>query len=502
MENFILEKVDQWAIKDPNRPCFQVAGKHYTYADLKRDSDTLANRLNQVNSTRQPVLIYGGIYYEMVVSFIAAMKAGMPYIPVDNQTPIDRVEMIIEVAQPGIVLAWDDLIIQKEIDMLEADALITILSEPADKPEVPPISGDDVMYIIFTSGTTGVPKGVQITFNNLTDHLNWLMPTFSFKEGDNFLAQTAYSFDVSIMITYPCLINGGILHPVSKELISDFNLLFNELKTMNLDIWISTPSFVEICLLDPNFNGENYPSLRSFILAGEELKHSLAATLVERFPNAETINAYGPTEATIIVTKMVITPELLAKSERLPIGEIKSGTGMYIIDEQGNRLPDGEVGELIIDGPTISPGYLNNPEKTAEAFFDNEGVWSYHSGDAAYIKDGIVYYQGRIDFQIKLHGYRIELEDVEHNLNKVSFVKTSTVVPKYKEHKVQQLVAYVVANPHEFEKEYKLSKAIKEEMKTFVMDYMVPQKFIYVDALPLTQNGKVDRKKLIAEVNE
>ena len=117
------------------------------------------------------------------------------------------------------------------------------------------------------------------------------------------------------------------------------------------------------------------------------------------------------------------------------------------------------------------------------------------------IQDGILSYQGRLDFQIKLHGYRIELEDIDHHLSEVSYVQQAAVVPKYQEHKVQQLVAYVVANPHDFAKDYQLTKAIKAELKGSVMDYMIPQKFVYVTALPLTQNGKVDRKGLINEVN-
>ena len=173
-----------------------------------------------------------------------------------------------------------------------------------------------------------------------------------------------------------------------------------------------------------------------------------------------------------------------------------------MIYDGDQEAAEGEAGEIIIKGPSVSKGYMNNPEKTAAAFFEIDGVPAYRTGDAGRIeKDGLLLYEGRIDFQVKLHGFRIELEDIDHHLEKVSYVKQATVVPKYQEHKVQQLVAYIVANENDFEKAYQLTKAVKEELAEGVMDYMIPQKFVYVDQLPLTPNGKIDRKRLINEVN-
>ncbi|HGA1942475.1 TPA: D-alanine--poly(phosphoribitol) ligase, partial [Streptococcus agalactiae] len=170
-------------------------------------------------------------------------------------------------------------------------------------------------------------------------------------------------------------------------------------------------------------------------------------------------------------------------------------------------LPNGEQGEIIIAGPAVSKGYLNNPEKTAEAFFQFEGLPAYHTGDLGSMTDeGLLLYGGRMDFQIKFNGYRIELEDVSQNLNKSQYVKSAVAVPRYnKDHKVQNLLAYIVLKEgvrDDFERDLDLTKAIKEDLKDIMMDYMMPSKFIYREDLPLTPNGKIDIKGLMSEVNK
>lgn len=502
--NKIIEKINFFANETPEKVCYEDGNLTYSYKMLENASNALAKKIieNKKNNQKGPVLIYGSMGFEMVVSFIAAMKAGFPYAPIDSSTPAERIRLVMEVSNYSQIISWESWPISGFEDILSADDLEEIFNGETAAPESCQVSNDDIAYMIFTSGTTGVPKGVQITYNNLSDFLDWCESDFGYSDQDNFLSQVPYSFDVSIMVTYSSLLVGGVLKPIRKNLITDYNKLFETLKSLDLNVWISTPSFIEICLMDEDFKQEFYPGLKSILLAGEELKHSTASALVNRFPNSQVINAYGPTEATVIVTKLEIDNKVLEENDRLPIGRIKPGTEMFTVDEDLNKLPDGEVGELIISGPTVSPGYVNNKEKSDEVFFEYNGRPAYRTGDAAYVKNGIVYYKGRIDFQVKLHGYRIEIEDIEHHLRKTKYVNMATVVPKYKDHKVQQLVAYVVPSDNPFEKKFQLMKEIKLEMKTRVMEYMIPQKFIFVDKLPLTQNGKVDRKMLEKEVNK
>lgn len=496
----LIERIDQWATTFPEQLCFKDGAHSYTYRQLKADSDGLAAFLEEQRANQGPIIVYGGLDYEMIVSFLACTKSGHAYIPIDSHTPAERVALIAEVADYTAIIAWDEWPLAETKGLVTAEQALEAMATVA-QPSGKGVTGADNYYLIFTSGTTGVPKGVQISHDNLVSYTDWMLQDFGIKEGQVFLSQAPYSFDLSVMDVYPALLSGGQLTPLKKAMINDFKTLFTELPKLALNVWVSTPSFADICLMDPRFNGEENPSLSHFLFCGEELAHSTASKLAERFPKAHIYNTYGPTEATVAITQIEITPEVLTTYSRLPIGRVKADTAIYIMNEAGQPLPEGQVGEVVIVGPSVSKGYYHNPEKTAEAFYDYQGKQAYKTGDAGLIEEGLLFYKGRMDFQIKLHGYRIELEDIDHHLAEVSYVKAAAVVPKYLEHKVQQLVAYVVPEKHSFEKEYQLSKAIKEELKQTVMDYMVPQKFVYVAALPLTQNGKVDRKGLINEVN-
>ncbi|MCC9940668.1 D-alanine--poly(phosphoribitol) ligase subunit DltA, partial [Streptococcus agalactiae] len=375
---------------------------------------------------------------------------------------------------------------------------------------VPPsVKGDDNYYIIFTSGTTGLPKGVQISHDNLLSFTNWMISDdeFSVPERPQMLAQPPYSFDLSVMYWAPTLAMGGTLFALPKTVVNDFKKLFATINELPIQVWTSTPSFADMALLSNDFNSETLPQLTHFYFDGEELTVKTAQKLRQRFPKARIVNAYGPTEATVALSAVAITDEMLETCKRLPIGYTKDDSPTYVIDEEGHKLPNGEQGEIIIAGPAVSKGYLNNPEKTAEAFFQFEGLPAYHTGDLGSMTDeGLLLYGGRMDFQIKFNGYRIELEDVSQNLNKSQYVKSAVAVPRYnKDHKVQNLLAYIVLKEgvrDDFERDLDLTKAIKEDLKDIMMDYMMPSKFIYREDLPLTPNGKIDIKGLMSEVNK
>lgn len=197
---------------------------------------------------------------------------------------------------------------------------------------------------------------------------------------------------------------------------------------------------------------------------------------------------------------------MLLNCERLPIGYTKPDSPTFILGENGQVLSNGQQGEIIVSGPAVSIGYLNNPERTERSFFKHNGLQAYHTGDLGMMTDdGLLLYGGRMDFQIKYNGYRIELEEVAQHLNKSTFIEAAVAVPRYNsDHKVQNLLAYIVPKPgvlEIFSRELDLTKAIKLELKDRMMDYMMPSKFIYRENLPLTANGKIDIKGLISEVN-
>lgn len=504
----IIKQIDMIAMSDPKRIVYNDLGETNTYQQLKEKSDALALHLIEMNlDNKLPIMIYGNQKFNMLVAFLGSVKAGHAYIPIDSHSPAERLESIHEVAKPVACIAVAELPEVKLDVPVILPAELTEIIENNQGVEVPDpsfqVTGKDNFYIIFTSGTTGQPKGVQISHDNLISYVNWMIEDFSLPEHPNSLSQAPYSFDLSVMDLYPTLTMGGKLSVLPQEVTDNFKVLFQTLPTLDLQVWVSTPSFIDICLLEPTFDEKHLPDLSRFLFCGEELTHKTAAALKQRFPMAKIFNTYGPTEATVAVSSVEITDDILEQYPRLPIGYPKSDTKMVVVNPENELVPNGDEGELIIIGPSVSKGYLNNPEKTASAFFEMDGVAAYRTGDAAVINsEGMLLYHGRIDFQVKLHGYRIELEEVDHHVSSHPFVKQAITIPKYnKDHKVVQLIAYVVQNDNPVERDSELTVEIKKYLLDTMMSYMIPQKFVYVDVLPLTQNGKIDRKTLINEVN-
>ena len=507
----MIETIEHFAQTQPDFPVYNVLGQVHTYGDLKADSDALAAKIDSLGlAPKSPVVVYGGQEYEMLATFVALTKAGHAYIPIDSHSALERVTAILEVAEPSLIIAIADF------PLADTDASILSLAEVraayAEKTAYEishPVKGDDNYYIIFTSGTTGKPKGVQISHDNLLSFTNWMITDkeFATPSRPQMLAQPPYSFDLSVMYWAPTLALGGTLYALPSSLTQDFKQLFEAILSLPVAIWTSTPSFADMAMLSEDFNSQKMPGITHFYFDGEELTVKTAQKLRERFPEARIINAYGPTEATVALSAVAITDEMLATLKRLPIGYTKADSPTFVIDENGQKLPNGQQGEIIVCGPAVSKGYLNNPEKTAEAFFEFEGLPAYHTGDVGTMTDeGLLLYGGRMDFQIKFNGYRIELEDVSQNLNKSKYIEAAVAVPRYnKDHKVQNLLAYVILKDgvaEQFDREIDITKAIKEDLQDIMMSYMMPSKFLYRESLPLTPNGKIDIKGLISEVNK
>lgn len=456
----MIETIEHFAQTQPSYPVYNVLGQEHTYGDLKADSDSLAAVIDQLGlPEKSPVVVFGGQEYEMLATFVALTKSGHAYIPIDSHSALERVSAILEVAEPSLIIAISAFPLEQvSTPMINLAQVQEAFAQGNNYEITHPVKGDDNYYIIFTSGTTGKPKGVQISHDNLLSFTNWM--------------------------------------------ITD-----KEFATPSRPQMLAQPPYADMAMLSEYFNSEKMPGITHFYFDGEELTVKTAQKLRERFPNARIINAYGPTEATVALSAVAVTDEMLATLKRLPIGYTKADSPTFIIDEEGNKLPNGEQGEIIVSGPAVSKGYMNNPEKTAEAFFEFEGLPAYHTGDVGTMTDeGLLLYGGRMDFQIKFNGYRIELEDVSQNLNKSRFIESAVAVPRYnKDHKVQNLLAYVILKDgvrEQFERDIDITKAIKEDLTDIMMSYMMPSKFLYRDSLPLTPNGKIDIKGLINEVNK
>ncbi|MFJ7727659.1 D-alanine--poly(phosphoribitol) ligase subunit DltA [Neobacillus sp. NPDC097160] len=496
----LLNTLKNFSHTHPDTLAYLSPTEEITYGELWRQSEQVAAFLLKLNNEKHiPVIVYGHMDASMIGTFLGCVKAGISYIPIDTSIPFERIAKIIASSQAEWVInaSGQELAVNNfSVSVANYDKILAdqVSDVPVDQSNW--VSGEENFYIIYTSGSTGNPKGVQISANNLQSFVNWMVEDFPIKGNLRFLNQAPYSFDLSVMDLYPALACGGTIFAITKEMIAKPKLLFEALEKSRTQVWTSTPSFVQMCLMDPSFTDKLLPELSVFLFCGEILPVAICHQLRERFPNARIFNTYGPTEATVAVTSIEVTAELLETYSNLPIGKPKGDTRILLVDENGLAVDPGEKGEMIIVGPSVSKGYLGQQELTEKNFFLYEGEQAYRTGDAAYIdQDGLIFYKGRIDFQIKLHGYRMELEEIEYHIANCKYVKSAAVIPVYQHDKIDYLLAAIIPSSHDFEKEYQLTSAIKKELSEVIPAYMIPRKFSYYEEFPMTPNGKMDRKK-------
>ncbi len=493
----IFHEILSEATKYPERIAIIEHEKEYTYRQLLDAASQVAKKISGRPISQRPIIVFGRNGFLSLAALLGVSLTGRAYIPVDSHTPFERTQLIMKAANPSLVIYTVGLeenfsqLFTPSISFKEYRETTDFDFSQIDSSQV--VTEDDINYIIYTSGTTGLPKGVAVTHNNLLSFTEWMNKDFSIIENNHFLSQALYSFDLSIFSLYPSLTTGGTLISLSQEETTNFKKLFERLNTSTINTWVSTPSFIEICLLDPSFVEKNHKELQQFIFCGEELPHKTAAKLIDKFPHAKVWNTYGPTEATGAITSVQINKTILKNYKRLPIGTVKPGVEIQIIDD-----------EIIIIGDSVAQGYFENPEKTEEVFFELDGKKAYHTGDSGYFDENYVLnYNGRIDFQVKFNGYRIELQDIEAHLYEISEIEKAIVVPQENAaHKVTGLIAVIhsslkFANKTE---ERAFNKKIKAQLSNTIMDYMMPTKFIYLEDFPLTANGKIDRKALTKQV--
>ncbi len=476
----LLERIDHWANVTPYALAHISGQRSLTFVELKQRSNAVADHISQTcGHNRGPVAVLGHREPEMLVAFLGAVKAGHPYIPIDTALPKARIDHIFEVAKPALVLTTERT--------AKLPASNRILKSQ-------PVEPNDAFYIIFTSGSTGQPKGIVITRRSLEFFVDWVTSEQRLVEGGEiFLNQAPFSFDLSVMDLYCSLATGGTLFSISRDLIADPKLLYLTLARSNITTWVSTPSFAEMYLIERNFDRLLMPNIRRFLFCGEILLADTARRLLERFPAAEVWNLYGPTETTVATTSVRIDADVLRQYSNLPVGRPAPGTKVFLRDHENGSVEPETRGEIFIEGPNVSAGYLGRPDLTALNFCQKNGMRCYRTGDLGTYRNGLLFFEGRKDDQIKLHGHRIELLDLEANLRALEIVHDAVVVPVAKNGKIRSLVAFVrpaQKNHSNFE------SIIRDRLRDLVPDYMVPRKFVVLNSFPMTANGKVDRCRL------
>ncbi len=479
----LIEQIDHWALAAPNAIAHISGDRRLTYGELRRRSDALAAHLaKRFGEDRSPIAVLGHREPEMLIAFLGAVKSRRPYVPLDTVLPQQRIDKILAISRPALLLTPEE---------------ITEISSPAQAAPSFRVQHDDPFYILFTSGSTGEPKGVIITLGCLEHFVAWMFAEQKFVPlGETFVNTAPFSFDLSVMDLYCALARGGTVFSISRDLVANPKMLYRVLAGSGATTWVSTPSFAQMCLVEEKFAEGMLPRIRRFLFCGETLATQTAARLLERFPRAQVSNMYGPTEATVASTSVRIDHSVLTTYPALPVGRAMPGTSVFVVNDAGITLPANERGEIVIAGPNVSPGYLGRPDLTAAAFFEYCGRRAYRTGDQGRFRDGLLFFEGRTDSQLKLNGYRVELGDVEANLLALPVVRDAVVTPMIKNGAAQSLAAFVVLSSQMEESDFELTQSLRRQLAERLPVYMLPRKFVFRDALPLTANGKVDRARL------
>ena len=476
-----------------------------TYGELLEQSDSLAAFFEANAPKNKPVVVYGHKSPLMLVCFFAALKSGRCYAPIDIAYPSDRINDILkQIGKPLVVsvadtsFAGDKNLADSVIETEEVKKL-SLQKLPAPDSSIW-VSDNDIFYLLFTSGSTGRPKGVQMPSCCVDAFMRYFRKFVSSNEGFVCFNRVPYTFDVSLFDIIPGLSCGATLFSLEQECETSMAKMFEAFSRSELDVWISTPSFVESCLVDKGFNRQLLPCMKRMVLCGEVLRPSVAKKIIERFPGIELFNTYGPTE-TQAVSGMLVDSSVVDSFDPLPVGYMNPEIQAHILDpETLTPVPCGETGEIYLSGSTISAGYFGRPDLTENAFrvmqvAQGHETLCYKTGDKGYIDEaGRLFCLGRFDFQVKLNGFRIELGDVESNLNSLECIENSVVVPALKEGKATHLVAHVVLTTRDIPRSFATTQKIRAKLKETVPEYMVPRKIVFHDDFPMNTNGKVDRK--------
>jgi len=482
--------------RTPNNIAIAFVEQQITYSHLNAQANQLAHYLQKMGvGTEVIVGICIERSLEMVIGLLAILKTGGAYLPLDPRLPKERLALMLEDAQVSVVLTQEKLlaVLPEDINLVILDADWQEIAKQDKCNPTSQVTTENLAYVIYTSGSTGRPKGVQILHSAVVNFLHSAHQTLQLVEQDIFLSVTTLSFDIAVLEIFLPLIIGARVVIVSRGVATDGVQLSDALAKSAATVMQATPATWQM-LVETGWWGN--PQLK-ILCGGEALPRNLANQLLQRC--ASLWNLYGPTETTIWSTAYKVETE----SSIVPIGRPLANTQIYILDQHGQLLPVGVVGELHIGGAGLARGYLNQPELTAQKFIfnpfvDEIGTRLYKTGDLArYLPSGDIEYLGRIDYQIKLRGFRIELGEIEAVLSQHSAVKQAVVFLKEDKIDNQQLVAYIVSRNQQTPTISELRNFLKHNLP----DYMIPSDFVLLETLPLTPNGKVDRRRLSTQAS-
>ena len=494
----VVDLFEEQAEKSAETIALVFQGKPMTYRQLNQKANRIARYLQNIKVQNPLVAISMDRSFEMIAGLMGILKAGRAYVPVDPDYPRDRISYMLKDSGAPVLLTQSSLKERLPIEDLPPDCKIVFTDEadinslPAQNPETAPKT-DDLAYMIYTSGSTGRPKGVMIEHTALSNFVYSVIRTYPVSPGDRFLQFASLNFDASIQEIIGTLCAGARLILLNTNHLQA-NTLQNTIREEQVTIAHFPPAYWQQIIdeTDPR----ELTSLETFISGGEALSPELARRTLQILPkNTNVWNAYGPTEATVISSLFKITGRNFKDIKTIPIGKPIENYRIYILNSREQLQPDGTPGELCIAGAGLAKGYFNRPELTAEKFKKIKILGKteriYKTGDLArWLPDGNIEFLGRIDHQVKIRGFRIELGEIEAVMQQHPGVRDVVIIIRETKHSEKHLTAFYIPG-----KQTK-TKTLREFLKERLPDYMIPSFFIPIDTIPLTPNGKTDRKKL------
>lgn len=510
------------AEKFPDRPALDVDNSVYTYKELAQKSLKIAQAINNVSSDNPFVALLGYRSITAYTGIIGILASGKGYMPLNPYFPVERSLSIINLSNTKVLVVGKECEEAFRAILPKLDRPLTIIfpdtkidddllkgsfhsfvflkeSKGDANPEIPDVDPDSIAYLLFTSGSTGIPKGVPVSHTNVKSFIDYICNRYGINEKDRFSQTADMNFDLSVLEIFPCWEKGACLCCLPKKSIM---APAKYIKDNGLTIWISVPSvgifMTKMRLLKPNA----FPTLRYCLFCGEPLLASSAENWQKAAPNAVVENLYGPTEATVAITTYKWdsnkSPAICRKGV-VPIGWIFEGQKCCLIDHDFNVVQQGEIGELCLSGTQVTKGYFNNPEKTSYHYITlppfGDSLW-YRTGDLALQDDeGCLHYIGRVDNQIKILGYRVELQEIDFVLRNASGSDLAVSVPlSNKDGSVEKIVGFICGG-NTTSKEH-----IMDYCNRFLPNYMIPQDLFFIGSMPLNANGKIDRFELIKKI--
>ncbi|HYF81964.1 MAG TPA: amino acid adenylation domain-containing protein, partial [Clostridia bacterium] len=474
----IHELFEEQAARTPDNIAVVYENSQLTYRELNEKANQLARVLKEkgvVSDSIVGIMVEPSL--EMITGIMGILKAGGAYLPIDPEYPADRIRYMLEDSGSKLLLVQqhlrDKTVFDGEVIELDDEQ-----SYAGDRNNLETFNGtDNLAYVIYTSGSTGRPKGVMIEHKSLKNLCNWHINQFNIVQEDKATKYAGFGFDASVWETFPYLIKGASLFIISKDIMLNIESLNKYIEKNGI-----TVSFLPTQVCEQFMKLENR-ALRLLLTGGDKLKQY-------KHNSYDVVNNYGPTENTVVTTSYYITEQ----KDNIPIGKPISNTSIYIIDRNNDLQPIGISGELCASGDGLARGYLNKPELTEEKFVPNPfepGTRMYRTGDLArWLPDGNIEFLGRIDHQVKIRGFRIELGEIESRLLKHEAVKDAIVISREDKNGDKYLCAYITAG-----RGLTVSE-LREYLGKELPEYMIPSYFVQLESMPLTPNGKIDRKAL------